>query len=274
MCIDKIEQAFDHAQGQINSTQWGNAWRALNQSFSSIPLANQTYLCESVLALQVIDYFIDVSIKCGQHVYRADQPQALVELDLAEQVQKMLDKAKSAKGYKASEVDKLSNVADTISRLKKSLNLASDTLEKQVELVKQEWENVKRKQEDKIKQAGYVLTEQGQAFLTRKPEQYVILNTDNKDFEVLKDQVLNSPDRESPFILITKKLFKEPVSVAYCAELFQVDQAYQNAFKALSDYEFAIVIKDLHKRLQGYSNMNKTEDSTLIEYNLIHKTIK
>jgi len=271
-CI--IEKAFDNAQGQINSTMWGNAWRVLNQSFEHRVLSNQTYLCESVLALSVIDYFISVGIKCSQHVYRADQPQSLVELDLSEQIEKMLDKAKNAKGYKANEVDKLSNVADTISRLKKSLNLASDTLEKQVELVKQEWENVKRKQEDKIKQAGYVLTEQGQAFLTRKPEQYVILNTDNKDFEVLKDQVLNSPDRESPFILITKKLFNEPVSVADCAELFQVDQAYQNAFKVLSESEFAIVIKDLHKRLQGYSNMNKTEDSTLIEYNLIHKTIK
>ena len=160
----KIEQAFDHAQGEINSTQWGNAWRVLNQSFSSIPLANQTYLCEGRLALSVIDYFIEVSVKCGQHVYRADQPQALVELDLAEQVKKLLDKAKSAKGYKASEVDKLSNVADTISRLKKSLNLAADTLEAQVEEVKAEWENVKKRQEDKLKKSGYVLTEQGQAF--------------------------------------------------------------------------------------------------------------
>ena len=45
-----------------------------------------------------------------------------IQQRIAEQVQKMLDKAKNAKGYKASEVDKLSNVADTIARLKKSLN--------------------------------------------------------------------------------------------------------------------------------------------------------
>lgn len=270
----KIEEAFDNAQGQINSTQWGNAWRVLNQSFNSIPLVNQTYLCESVLALSVIDYFIDVSVKCGQHVYRADRPQVLVELDLAEQVKKLLDKAKNAKGYKASEVDKLSNVADTIARLKKSLNLASDTLEAQVELVKQEWELVKQRQENKIKESGYVLTEQGQAFLTRKPEQYVILNVDNKDFEILRHQVLSSPDKNNPFIAITEKLFNEPMSVAECVQLFQVDQAYQNAFKVLSDNDFATVTEDLHKRLQSYSNMNMQTDSTLIEYNLIHKTLK
>ena len=164
-------------------------------------------------------------------------------------------------------------MVDTISRLKKSLNLASDTLEKQVDLVKQEWANVKKRQENQLKESGYVLTEQGQAFLTRKPDQYVILNVDNKDFEVLKDQVLNSPNRENPFIVITEKLFNEPVSVADCVQLFQVDQAYQSAFKILSDNSFAVVTEDLHQRLQNYSNMNKTEDSTLIEYNLIHKTL-
>ena len=269
-----IERAFDNAQGQINSTMWGNAWRVLNQSFEHRVLSKQTYLCESVLALSIIDYFIDVAVKCGQHVYRADQPQALVELDLAEQVKKLLDKAKSARDYKAGEVDKINNIVDTISRLKKSLNLASDTLEKQVEEVKAEWERVKKRQEDKIKESGYVLTQQGQAFLTRKPDQYVVLNVDNEDFEILRHQVLSSPDKNIPFIQITEKLFNEPVSVADCVQLFQVDVAYQNAFKVLSDNSFAVVTEDLHKRLQGYSNMNKSEDSTLIEYNLIHKTLK
>ena len=71
-----IEQAFDNAQGAINSVMWGNAWRVLNQSFEHRVLSNQTYLCESILALSIIDYFIDVAVKCGQHVYRADQPQS------------------------------------------------------------------------------------------------------------------------------------------------------------------------------------------------------
>lgn len=268
-----IEQAFDNAQGAINSTMWGNAWRVLNQAFDHRVLSNQTYLCEPTIAMSIINYFIDVGIKCGQHVYRADQPQALIELDLSEQITKMLDKAKNATGYKASEVDKLSNLADTIGRLKKSLNMASDTLEAQVELVKQEWANVKQRQENKIKESGYVLTEQGQAFLTRKPEQYVILNVNNKDFDVLKNQVLSSPDKANPFIKITERLFNEPISVNECSELFTTDTAYQNAFKALSDNDFATVAEDLHKRLQNYSNVNKTEDSTLIEYNLIHKTL-
>ena len=268
-----IEQAFDNAQGQINSVIWGNAWRVLNQSFEHRVLSNQTYLCESGLALSVIDYFVNISVKCGQHVYRADQPQSLVELDIAEQIEKMLDKAKAAKNYKASEVDKIGHIVDTIARLKKSLNLASDTLEKQVEEVKAEWENVKKRTEDKIKASGYVLTPQGQAFLTRKPEQYVILNTENKDFAVLKDQVLNSTDRENPFIKITTQLFNEPVRVNDCVQLFQVDQAYQNAFKVLSDNSFAVVTEDLHNRLQAYSNMNTTQDKTLLCYNLIHKTL-
>ena len=96
----------------------------------------------------------------------------------------------------------------------------------------------------------------------------------HEDFEILRHQVLSSPDKNIPFIQITEKLFNEPVSVADCVQLFQVDVAYQNAFKVLSDNSFAVVTEDLHKRLQGYSNMNKSEDSTLIEYNLIHKTLK
>jgi len=268
-----IEQAFDNAQGQINSVIWGNAWRVLNQAFEHRVLSNQTYLCESVLALSIIDYFISVGIKCGQHVYRADQPQNLVEWDLSEQITKMLDKAKSAKNYKASEVDKLSSIADTISRLKKSLNMASDTLDAQVEAVKAEWENVKKRAEDKLKKSGYVLTPQGQAFLTRKPDTYIVMNVHSENFQALKDQVLVSEDNENAFVKITKKLLHEPISLTDCTELFMQNEQSKIAFTVLSQNGYAAADQDLFSKLQNYSSMNKSPDNTLLEYNLIHKAI-
>lgn len=270
---DLIEQAFENAQGLINSTQWNNSWKEFNIAFKHRALNTSTYLCETKIALAIADYFISIAVACGQHVYRADQPQKLLEIDLASEINKMLDKAKNASSYKASEVDKIGNVVDTISRLKKSIGIASDTLEKKIEEVKNEWKMIQDKENEKILNAGYVLTSKGQHFLTRRHEDYVILNTDKENINVFQEQVNAAQAKENPFIDISTRLINEPVSISECVKLFQSNEQYQSAFTILNNEQYAVVESNLFQKLQSYTSENKSSDSTLIHYGFIQKAM-
>ena len=152
--------------------------------------------------------------------------------------------------------------------------MASDTLEQKIEQVKVEWENVKKKAESKLKASGYVLTEQGQSFLTRRPDSYIVINTENKDFEVLRHQVLCSNDSENALVKLTMSLINEPLLLGDGVQLMQKNEDYKNAFTVLSENNFAVVEHDLFGKLQNYSSMNQNCDSLLLEYNLIYKAIK
>lgn len=269
-----IRKAFENAQGLINSTQWNNAWKDFNSAFKHRALNTSTYLCETKIALDIADYFISIAVSCGQHVYRADQPQKLLEIDLASEIEKMLDKAKNSQSYKASEVDKIGNVVDTITRLKKSIGIASETLEKKIEQVKSEWQAIQDKENEKIKNAGYVLTSKGQHFLTRKVEDYVILNTENENIQTFQNQVNDMKAQgQNAFIDISSKLINEPVSITECVNLFKSNIEYQNAFTVLNTEHFAIVDNNLFTKLQTYTSENKSPDNTLIHYGFIQKVM-
>ena len=136
--------AVDQAEGELNSRAWQLAYRSLCAALNLPTAWHGAYLVTTSLGSRILDSWAAVARACKQRVGRADQPAALIEFDLGEELSRQLQEAQmkvatasSASRERALQI--LNDTIDSVAALKLSIGLSTDKLDETISLIKAEW---------------------------------------------------------------------------------------------------------------------------------------
>ena len=266
--VDELPSIIKSAEQVLNSTAWNKPYTHMLKLFKCRPLYHGSWLLESELASEVIDAWSEVARACGQRVGRADRPEQFVEMNLAEEVQRMIAQAE-AKVNSTTVGDKthtkalesIAELASTITKLKTSIGLATDSLDASVEHLKGIWENVKA-------QPKYYITEKGQTFCGDAEEKMLALDLDalgdSKEafFNAEYDASKVGQEQAGYIMKLT------PITPTIISRL---DPSTAVALKTACTNGLLKIINGLELRneLQSYANGKEDPNPTLINYSFI-----
>ena len=266
--VDELPSIIKSAEQVLNSTAWNKPYTHMLKLFKCRPLYHGSWLLESELASEVIDTWSEVARACGQRVGRADRPQQFVEMNLAEEVQRMIAQAE-AKVNSTTVGDKthtkalesIAELASTITKLKNSIGLATSSLDASVEHLKSIWDSVKAKPK-------YYITEKGQTFCGDAEEKMLALDLDH--LGEFKDAFLSAEydptkvgQEQAGYIM---KL--TPITPSIISRL---EEDTASALRTACQNGLLKIINGLELRneLQNYANGKEEAHGILLTYNFI-----
>ena len=266
--VDELPSIIKSAEQVLNSTAWNKPYTHMLKLFKCRPLYHGSWLLESELASEVIDAWSEVARACGQRVGRADHPEHFVEMNLAEEVQRMIAQAE-AKVNSTTVGDKthtkalesIAELASTITKLKTSIGLATSSLDASVEHLKSIWDNVKAKPK-------YYMTEKGQTFCGDAEEKMLAINFEGLgDF---KDNFLSAEydaskvgQEQAGYIMKLTPITPSIISRLEDDTASALRTACQNGMlKIINGLE-------LRNELQSYANGKEEANELLLTYNFI-----